>query len=589
MKMKRWISRVMALALAMTMIIGMNMSALAATSEWTFNNLKQGEQVRAYKLFDRKEKANTTGADGATSYDVSYTLNEKYAAFFSRSGGACEGLSGDQLSIAAYQYVAALATEDQTAARSQFAADMWKWILDKNIMVDSTQTVAEGSTSVTLSLDPGYYLMYPTGANVVDGTTAKSPAILKDISGRETDADRTLAIKSTYPTVEKKIVPTTNASGITLQQITNDNWETIHQLELGDDETDEEDSFAPYGAADEKSATDLAIGDTVTYQLTSKVPDMTGYTSYTYKFKDTLSKGLDLKEVLSVYVGTSKLEAKKSGANTYALAYDTATRTLTITFNDCINTFKSHVGETITVKYSATLNKDAVVGTDPNTNKVKVEYSNNPKTNGTGESEETNAKVYTFGFDIYKYTLKDITGDDNDSNRVSLKGAQFKLYKDNGGTKGDPVKLMKNGDGIYYQDDTTTSPVEYVETTADGKLTIKGLKEGTYYLEETKAPAGYNGLKGEIKVEITNVKYDENDKTKLTSYDVIYTMPGAATGTTVTVSTNDMTDIPVLNKAGVILPSTGGRGSMAFTVIGVIIIGAMMASSLMSKKRKSAE
>lgn len=578
----------MALALAMTMIIGMNMSALATTSDWTFNNLKQGEQVRAYKLFDRKEKANT-GADGATSYDVSYTLNDTYAEFFSRSGGACAGLSGDQLSVAAYQYVAALATDDKTAERSQFAADMWKWILDNNKTADSTQTVAEGSDSVTLSLDPGYYLMYPTGANVVDGTTAKSPAILKDISGRETDAGRTLAIKSTYPTVEKKIVPTTNASGITLQKIINDNWETVHQLELGDDETDEEDSFAPYGAADEKSATDLAIGDTVTYQLTSKVPDMTGYTSYTYKFKDTLSKGLDLKEVLSVYVGTSKLEAKKSGANTYALAYDTATRTLTITFNDCINTFKSHVGETITVKYSATLNKDAFVGTDPNTNKVKVEYSNNPETNGTGESEETNAKVYTFGFDIYKYTLKDITGDDNDSNRVSLKGAQFKLYKDNEGTKGDAVKLIKNGDGVYYQDDKTTSPVEYVETTADGKLTIKGLKAGTYYLEETKAPAGYNGLKGDIKVEISNLQYDTTDPTKLSSYKVTYTMPGAATGTTVTVSTNNMIEIPVLNKAGVTLPSTGGRGSMAFTVIGVIIIGAMMASSLMSKKRKSAE
>lgn len=578
----------MALVLAMTMIIGMNMSALAATNAWTFNNLKQGEQVRAYKLFDRKEKANT-GADGATSYNVSYTLNDTYAEFFSRSGGACAGLSGDQLSVAAYQYVAALATDDKTVERSQFAADMWKWILDKNITADKTQTVAEGSTSVTLSLDPGYYLMYPTGANVVDGTTAKSPAILKDISGRETDADRTLAIKSTYPTVEKKIVPTTNASGITLQKIINDNWETIIHMEL-EDETDEEDSFAPYGAADEKSATDLAIGDTVTYQLTSKVPDMTGYTSYTYKFKDTLSKGLDLKEVLSVYVGTSKLKAMKSGTNTYALDYDTTTRTLTITFNDCINTFKSHVGETITVKYSATLNKDAVVGTDPNTNKVKVEYSNNPETGGTGESEETNAKVYTFGFDIYKYTLKDITEDDNDLNRVSLKGAQFKLYKDNEGTKGDAVKLMKDGDGgVYYQDDKTTSPVEYVETTADGKLTIKGLKEGTYYLEETKAPAGYNGLKGEIKVDITNVKYDETDKTKLTSYDVIYTMPGAATGTTVTVSTNNMTEIPVLNKAGVTLPSTGGRGSMAFTVIGVIIIGAMMASSLMSKKRKSAE
>lgn len=588
MKMKRWISRVMALALAMTMIIGMNMSALAAASDWTFNNLKQGEQVRAYKLFDRKEKANTS-TEGTTTYDVSYTLNDKYAEFFSRSVGACAGLSGDQLSVAAYQYVAALATDDQTDARSQFAADMWKWILENNKTADSTQTVVEGSNSVTLSLDPGYYLMYPTGANVVDGTTAKSPAILKDISGREGTADRTLAIKSTYPTVEKKIVPTTTTSGgTTVGAIVDGSWEGSHHMEL-DDETDEEESIAPYDASDEKNATDLAIGDTVTYQLTSKVPDMTGYTFYTYKFKDTLSQGLDLKEVLSVYVGTTKLTAGRSGANTYALAYDKTNRTLTITFNDCINTFKKRAGETITVKYSATLNKDAVVGTDPNTNKVKVEYSNNPETNGTGESEETNAKVYTFGFDIYKYTLKDITGDDNDSNRVSLKGAQFKLYKDNEGTKGDAVKLMKNGDGVYYQDDKTTSPVEYVETTADGKLTIKGLKEGTYYLEETKAPAGYNGLKGDIKVEISNLQYDTTDPTKLNSYDVTYTMPGAMTGTTVTVSTNSMTEIPVLNKAGVTLPSTGGRGSMAFTVIGVIIIGAMMASSLMSKKRKSAE
>lgn len=577
----------MALALAMTMIIGMNMSALAATSNWTFNNLKQGEQVRAYKLFDRKEKANTS-TEGTTSYDVSYTLNDKYAEFFSRSGGACEGLSGDQLSVAAYQYVAALATSDKTTERSQFAADMWKWILENNKPVDRTQTVATGSNSVTLSLDPGYYLMYPTGANVVDGTTAKSPAILKDISGRETEADRTLAIKSSYPTVEKKIIPTPeNTTGsVSVSTIINTNWEGIHQGIL-DDESSEEDNIAPYSAGDEKSATDLAIGDTVTYQLTSKVPDMTGYTSYTFKFTDTLSSGLDLKEILSVKVGDTTLSAQGSGTNTYKPTYQN--HVLTITFNDCVNTFKNHAGETITVKYSATLNKDAVVGTDPNTNKVKVEYSNNPETNGTGESEETNAKVYTFGFDIYKYTLKDITGDDNDSNRVSLKGAQFKLYKDNEGTKGAAVKLIKNGDGVYYQDDKTTSPVEYVETTADGKLTIKGLKAGTYYLEETKAPVGYNGLKGDIKVEINNLQYDTTDPTKLNSYKVTYTMPGAATGTTVTVSTNSMTEISVLNKAGVTLPSTGGRGSMAFTVIGVIIIGAMMASSLMSKKRKSAE
>ena len=99
----------------------------------------------------------------------------------------------------------------------------------------------------------------------------------------------------------------------------NDKWESVSHMVL-DDENDPEDTIAPRGAADEKKAGDFGIGDTVTYQLTSKVPDMTGYNSYTFKFSDTLSNGLDLKEVLSVKVGNTTLTAKKTGANTYALA-----------------------------------------------------------------------------------------------------------------------------------------------------------------------------------------------------------------------------------------------------------------------------
>ena len=67
----------------------------------------------------------------------------------------------------------------------------------------------------------------------------------------------------------------------------------------------------------------------------------------------------------------------------------------------------------------------------------------------------------------------------------------------------------------------------FIETDATGKVTIKGLKEGTYYLAETKAPAGFNKLVGDIKVEIGNLVYDTTDTTKLNSYDVTYTMPGA--------------------------------------------------------------
>ena len=162
-----------------------------------------------------------------------------------------------------------------------------------------------------------------------------------------------------------------------------------------------------HGAADEKKAGDFGIGDTVTYQLTSKVPDMTGYTSYTFKFTDTLSKGLDLKAILSVKVGSTELKAGKTGANTYALSYDKTTRILTVTLNDFYNSYKGREGETITVVYTATLNKDAVIGMYPNTNKAVVEYSNDPKSDGTGKSEPSIVDVHTFDFTIYKYYLKD--------------------------------------------------------------------------------------------------------------------------------------------------------------------------------------
>ena len=110
---------------------------------------------------------------------------------------------------------------------------------------------------------------------------------------------------------------------------------------------------------------------------------MTGYNSYTFKFTDTLSKGLDLKAILSVKVGDTELKAGKTGDNTYLPAYTTkgnGTHTLTISFNDFYNNFKIRTGQTITVVYTATLNKDAVIGMNPNTNKAVVEYSNNPTT-----------------------------------------------------------------------------------------------------------------------------------------------------------------------------------------------------------------
>lgn len=94
----------------------------------------------------------------------------------------------------------------------------------------------------------------------------------------------------------------------------------------------------------------------------------------------------------------------------------------------------------------------------------------------------------------------------------------------------------------------------------DGKVLVKGLKAGIYYLRETKAPDGYNKLISDIKVEIKPV-YDETTG-KLTSYSVDYTYNGTTTTGTAITNKTDSPEVAVENKTGAQLPSTGSKGAL---------------------------
>ena len=465
---------------------------------------------------------------------------------------------------------------------------MLGWILDSSNSITATKTVNTTAISTVVSdLAYGYYLVYPKGAT--DTSTAPgnqtytSAASLVNITAETA----IINMKSNYPTVDKKIIPTQSGSGITVGAIVDGSWEGNHQMEL-EDENDPEDTIAPHGAADEKKAEDFAIGDTVTYQLTSKVPDMTGYNSYTFKFSDTLSKGLDLKEVLSVKVGNTTLKAGKTGTNTYALTYDKTSRVLTVTLNDFYNSYKNHTGETITVVYTATLNKDAVIGMNPNTNKAVVEYSNDPKSDGTGKSEPSIVDVHTFDFTIYKYYLKD---QNNKEDKTALAKAEFELYKGNTeGTAADEqakVNIVDEENGVSRQ--ATADEAKAADFTsakivsdADGKVLVKGLEAGTYYLRETKAPEGYNKLLSDIKV-VIKANYDPTTG-KLTNYTVTYIYNGKPITVT---NTDKLTspEVPVENKTGAQLPSTGSKGALMVTLAGIVLFGALTASKAFGKKK----
>lgn len=582
--MKKMISRCLAVLMAVAMVLTMSMTAFAAEAPkgtLTVNNTVAGKTLDLYQIFTATKSGE----------NVAYTLNSAYEGFFQSKISGASTLTGEALSEKAYTYVKEqVGTNGDAETAKTFAKDVLGWILDSNNNITATKTVNTTATSTVVSdLAYGYYLVYPKGAT--GNQTYTSAASLVSITAETA----TINMKSNYPTVDKKLVSTQTPgnNSITVNGILNPSWESIHQGVLGeDDENDPEDTIAPHSESDEKKAGDFGIGDTVTYQLTSKVPDMTGYNSYTFKFTDTLSKGLDLKAILSVKVGDTELKAGKAGDNTYLPTYTTnenGTHTLTISFNEFYNNFKDRTGDTITVVYTATLNKDAEIGMNPNTNKAVVEYSNDPKSDGTGKSEPSIVDVHTFDFTIYKYYLKD---QNNKEDKTALAKAEFELYKANAaGDAADTdakINIVDEGKGVYRQ--ATADEAKATDFTsakivsdADGKVLVKGLDAGTYYLRETKAPDGYNLLLDDVKVEIKAV-YDDTTG-KLTSYSVDYTYNGkTTTGTAITAADNSP-EVAVENKTGAELPSTGSKGALMVTLAGIVLFGALTASKAFGKKK----
>ena len=538
--MKKLVSRFMAVLMAMTMILSMSMTAFAAEAPkgtLTVNNTVAGKNLDLYQIFTATKSGD----------NVAYTLNSAYEGFFKTKVENGSSLSGEALSDAAYNYVKTQVGTDGSNGAA-FAKDIMGWILSTS---GETKTAVESTHSTTTTADTktvienlayGYYVVYPLGAT--DTSTAPGNGTVKSVASlvSVTGTDATVNMKSNYPTVVKKV--------------------------------------------NNKNADDVNIGDTVTYTLTSKVPDMTGYTSYVFNFKDTLSAGLTFKEITSVKVGETtitKVDADQEADNTYTLTQDG--QNITITMNNFLASNKDNTGKEIKVTYTATLNKDAVTGFDANKNSATVEYSNKPGTDNKGESEPSIVDVHTFNFTIFKYYLKDET-------KTGLANAEFELYKANeAGDAADTnakINIVKVKEGEYRQATPEEAAAEgfksdVIVSGTDGKVLVKGLDAGTYYLRETKAPEGYNKLLSDIKVEI-KANYDPKTG-KLTSYSVDYTYNGTTTTGTEIKDTTTSPEVAVENKTGAQLPSTGSKGALMVTLAGIVLFGALTASKAFGKKK----
>ena len=293
------------------------------------------------------------------------------------------------------------------------------------------------------------------------------------------------------------------------------------------------------------------VGTKVTFKVTSQVPDMTGKLEYHFKLKDTLSKGLTMTDAdfVSVKIGNELLLEDKYDVKLTPNKQE-GTTALEVTIRDFIN-YKDKAGENIVFEYQAEVNKDAVT-VDKATNTAQVGFGN--KSDELTFSKPDTVKVYTHTLTITKVDGK---------NQTPLAGAEFELYEGTSVQEGKIIKLVDEGNGVYHVPDTTelTTTTTVVSPTT-GIITIKGLKQGTYTLKETKAPAGYN------KGEDTTIKI---------------TAESTDAGETIEVKGDKIT---VENNSGIQLPSTGGMGTIIFVAAGVCVVGFLILTSRKTKRTK---
>lgn len=303
------------------------------------------------------------------------------------------------------------------------------------------------------------------------------------------------------------------------------------------------------------NAVSAEVGHEVDFTITTTIPTgLDSYTNYTFNIVDTMSEGLTYKGDFLVHTVGAKTSLQKD--EDYTLTIEGQTITVTLASKYVL----ANPGQKIEITYVATVNNKSLTK-DRENNSVHIVYSNNPADSNSTVTT-VDKVVYVYNFDI---VIDKVDGADN----KKLEGAQFALYKETGYVD------------LYYQwyDENHENPNTFgwsteadrtiVKTDKNGVASFKGLVPGTYYLQEIKAPDGYNTLDKPVKVEIT-ATYDENGN--------------ITTNATQNEQKHYQVTSTITNNKGTVLPSTGGIGTTIFYVVGgLLMVGA--AILLITKKR----
>lgn len=527
------LNKLLALALAVIMVMALATTALADGAgadnvTITVNNALAGGTYEAYKIFNVTKATDTDGKVISYAYTITSGEGDGANPFFTTvSGFATEqnGLTLTQIgTTGVYNVTFNSDVFDENKAKS-LSQSLYSVATSQDNLITATKTVTaskDNNNDVTAT-----FTGLTEGYYLITSPIGSTCILDTTVGTKEINE------KNGLPNIEKKV---DKSDGDTTEK-----WADTN---------------------------DAAFGDTVKFKITVKAEAG----AQNYVVTDTLPNGLTLNST-----GTNGITVKGpkdsndpatlAETTDYTVSFDEGnSNKFSVTFvQTYLDSLKNNAELTIT--YNATVsNNNVEIAGNGNVNTAKLTYGSNQEIQDT-------TTTYVWSFSVLKFTKG------TNSNETPLASAKFKLYKKYDPSKNElseEMKFTKNRESTTYMYDAKNGSAEI--TTGDtGAFTFTGLDSGTYYLVETAAPTGYNQLTKPIEVKIAGTDSTAPAKGSVSYKDL-------ATNTNETTATNNQ--VKVENKAGSILPSTGGIGTTIFYVLGgILVVGAGVL--LVTKKRMS--
>ena len=585
------------------MSMSKNIARLAVTAGLTAA-LSFGGVIAPVTMAFAATGSTVTFADGNYSKNTSYKGIQIFKATVATSEGTTTlsniAWASDEAKTAVLNAIKA--TEKGSSFTSDHAQDAADWLsanaevsgTDSKVASDNVlssiaaklddksgwETTTAGSPSLS-GLDAGYWLFLTAAAGAPDGSstdTFTSP-VYAVIDGTSAT---TVTPKKGVPTVEKKVLDDADAVADDIK--VSDKW---------------------------KDVADSQIGQEVNYKLTGTIAsNYATFSTYAYKFTDVLSDGLDYVDgSVEVYAVNHDVYSKINESK-YEVAW--ANNTLTVDFK--VDATKKGLKDVagvdantqIVVFYKAKLNSNAVIGNAAsdkkggNPNTVKLEYSNNPYTEGTGETIEDTVADFAFKLNLNKV---------DQGTEKGLAGAVFTIQSDDANTNGQYVASKTDTTaGVVAGQLVTVANVnnlpDYVMFTSDkdGKIAVSGLDAGSYKVIEVQTPDDSKYTKAEpftftitpdydktaMKVTGLTAEVSASDKGRT---DIAFgKLDGTAgdhklTGTGGTNADTGEVTINVGNAKSVGLPITGLDGVTFTWIAGGVVLVIGVAHLIRSRKR----